>query len=141
MGSHDGPAPWQERAAKKRQQCASKIPQEWKLSDQSMAGLKAPLLENKNNLISAEIIRKSGILTDRELNITEDYTVTTMISALADGSLTSVEVTRAYSKRAALAHQLVGIPSSLRRHKPDCALGIMPHGNYVRSGTRTRPLP
>jgi amidase len=116
MGSHDGPAaPWQERAAKKRQECANKIPQEWKLSERFLAGFKAPLSETKNDLIRAKAIRKSGILTGKELKITEDYTVTSLISALADGSLTSLEVTLAYSKRAALAQQLVGVASFIAR--------------------------
>ena len=109
MSSLDVTVPWQERAAKKRQACANKIPKEWKLSEQFLAGLKSPLSENKNDLIRAQAICKSGVLTDRELKITEDYTVTSLISALADGSLTSAEVTLAYSKRAALAQQLVGV--------------------------------
>lgn len=107
MASLDERVPWQGKAAKKRQDCASKLPQEWKVSEQFLAGLQAPLSEHKNDLIRTEAIRKSGILTDRELRITEDYTVTSLISALADGTLTSAEVTLAYCKRAALAQQLV----------------------------------
>ncbi|CAG8943231.1 unnamed protein product [Penicillium salamii] len=102
----DGPN-WQERAAKKRQECANKIPEEWKIPTQLLAELETPFADKKNDLIRAQTIRKSGILTDRELEITEDYQVDDLISALADGSLTSVEVTLAYSKRAALAQQLV----------------------------------
>ncbi|KAJ5200773.1 Amidase [Penicillium cf. griseofulvum] len=107
MSSLDGNVPWQGKAAKKRQECASKLPQGWKLSEQFMAGFQAPISELKNDLIRTEAIRKSGILTDRELKITEDYTVISLISALADGTLTSAEVTLAYCKRAALAQQLV----------------------------------
>jgi hypothetical protein len=113
MSSLDETVPWQERATKKRQECANKIPHEWKLSEQFLAEFKAPLSENKNNLIRAQAIRKAGILTEQELNITEEYTVTSLISALADGSLTSAEVTLAYSKRAALAQQLVGDPDCI----------------------------
>lgn len=105
--------PWQERALKKRQECAQKIPQEWKIPEQILAQFQAPFAENKNDLIRAEAIRKSGILTDRELHITENYTVTELISGLADGSFTSVEVTLAYSKRAAVAQQLVRIVMDL----------------------------
>ncbi|KLJ13351.1 hypothetical protein EMPG_11727 [Blastomyces silverae] len=107
MGSVDRSMPWQEKAANKRQACADKLPREWRVSEQFLAGLNAPLSDHKNDLIRTEAIRKSGILTDRELKITEHYTVTSLISALADGRLTSTEVTLAYCKRAAVAQQLV----------------------------------
>lgn len=94
---------------KKRQESANKIPEKWRIPVQVLGQFKAPLSENKTDLIRAEAIRKSGILTERELKITEDYTVADLLSALADGSLTAVEVTLAYSKRAALAQQLVRI--------------------------------
>jgi amidase len=107
MSSLDGKVPWQGKAAAKRQECANKLPQSWRLSEQFMSGFQAPISEHKNDIIRTEAIRKSGILTDRELKITEDYTVTSLLSALADGVLTSTEVTLAYCKRAALAQQLV----------------------------------
>lgn len=107
MSSNGVTVSWQERAANKRRDCANKIPEEWKISAQLLAELEAPVLDKKNDLIRGQTIRKSGILTDRELSITEDYQVVDLISALADGSLTATEVTLAYSKRAALAQQLV----------------------------------
>ncbi|KAJ5332305.1 hypothetical protein MYU51_007307 [Penicillium brevicompactum] len=107
MSSNGVTISWQERAANKRRDCANKIPEEWKIPAQLLAELEAPVLDKKNDLIRDQTIRKSGILTDRELSITEDYQVVDLISALADGSLTAVEVTLAYSKRAALAQQLV----------------------------------
>lgn len=72
-----------------------------------MAKFDAPLSDHKNDLIRSGAIRESGILTDLEIHITEGYTVSALISALATGSLTSVEVTLAYCKRAAVAQQLV----------------------------------
>ncbi|CAG7916528.1 unnamed protein product [Penicillium olsonii] len=100
-------ASWQQRAANKRLECANKIPEEWRIPPKILDELETPFADNKNDLIRTQTIRKSGILTDRELEITEDYQVDDLIAALADGSLTSVEVTLAYSKRAALAQQLV----------------------------------
>ncbi|KAJ5107681.1 Amidase [Penicillium angulare] len=98
---------WEEKAAKKRNECAAKIPSEWRVSEQFMARFQAPLSNNKNDLIRTKAIREAGILTSRELSITEDYTVSDLISALDNGGLTSTEVTVAYCKRAAVAHQLV----------------------------------
>ena len=76
-----------------------------------MSRFQAPLADNRNDLIRTRAVRESGILAERELEITENYNVTQLIDALATGHLTSVEVTKAYCKRAAVAQQLV-LPSS-----------------------------
>lgn len=107
MGSNGATVSWQERAANKRLECANKIPEEWKIPAHLLEQLESSLSDKKNDLIRAQTIRKSGILTNRELAITEDYQVAGLIAALADGSLTAAEVTLAYSKRAAVAQQLV----------------------------------
>ncbi|KAJ6007516.1 hypothetical protein N7540_011492 [Penicillium herquei] len=107
MDSINESSSWQEKASRKREECASRIATKWKLSGDFMAKFSTPLSENKNDLIRTAAIRESGILTARELEITEQYTVTELLSALANGSLTSVEVTLAYCKRAAVAQQLV----------------------------------
>lgn len=107
MGSLHAKATWEERVAKKREACASRIPQAWRLPDDYLSNFQTPLSDHKNNLIETEAIKKSGILTDRELEITERYNVASLLAALADGSLTATEVTLAYCKRAAVAHQLV----------------------------------
>ncbi|KAB8261414.1 amidase signature domain-containing protein [Aspergillus pseudonomiae] len=106
MGSNEESS-WQQRVERKRQACANKIPAEWCIPDAVMASLDAPLADHKNNLIQKNIIRESGIMTAHELHITEEYTVLELLAALASGSLSSVEVTTAYCKRAAIAQQLV----------------------------------
>lgn len=106
MGSNEESS-WQQRVERKRQACANKIPAEWCIPDAVMASLDAPLADHKNNLIQKNIIRESGIMTAHELHITEEYTVPELLAALASGSLSSVEVTTAYCKRAAIAQQLV----------------------------------
>ncbi|KAL3493920.1 amidase signature domain-containing protein [Aspergillus germanicus] len=100
--------PWQERVAKKRQECDNKIPPEWWIPNDILSSLKSPLAENNNDLIRNDAVRNSGILTDREYDITEKYTVKELLAALAGGALTSAEVTTAYCKRAAVAQQLIG---------------------------------
>lgn len=67
------------------------------------------LEDNRNNLLELEIVRRCGIMTERELRITESFTVKELLGALASGNLTSLEVTIAYSKRAAIAQQLVSL--------------------------------
>lgn len=65
------------------------------------------LCKTKVDLIALDVPRRSGILTDRELEITESHNLASLLKGLASGDLTSSEVTLAFSKRAAIAQQLV----------------------------------
>ncbi|UJR07827.1 hypothetical protein I4U23_012110 [Adineta vaga] len=47
-----------------------------------------------------------GLLSNEELNITENYTATQLVTLIAQRQLTAEQVTRAYLKRAGIAHQL-----------------------------------
>ncbi|KAJ5754645.1 Amidase [Penicillium manginii] len=107
MASVDTNIPWQERVVKKQQENFEKIPSTWRIPNAFWDNFQTPLAEHKVDLVQEQAIRKSGILTDRELEITENYTVSSLLSALASGQLTSAEVTLAYCKRAAVAQQLV----------------------------------
>lgn len=87
---------WQERAqAKKRQQLES-IPKEWVLTS----------LPDKDQLDVSEFPKTCGLLSAREIEITESH-VDVILSNLAKGTWSAVEVTTAFSKRAVVAHQLV----------------------------------
>ncbi|KIE02057.1 fatty-acid amide hydrolase, partial [Metarhizium majus ARSEF 297] len=81
--------PWEARAIKKRQQRNEAIPEAWRLRQTLLGSLKTPLERSKNNLMELNLVCKSGILTDKELQITE-----------------SSDVTISFCKRAAVAHQL-----------------------------------
>lgn len=113
MGSVNQSLSWEERVAQKKKERADRIPPAWRISETYLNDYQIPLSEHKNNLIQTEAIRKSGVLTTRELEITEQYHVSGLLSALADGRLTSAEVTLAYCKRAAVSQQLVRCLSSL----------------------------
>ncbi|KAL2812981.1 amidase signature domain-containing protein [Aspergillus granulosus] len=99
---------WEERVAKKQQACFNKTPSEWRIPDDFLSPFQMPLAESKNDFVRNNVVRKTGILTARELDITEKYTVRELLAALASGSLSSAEVTTAYCKRAAIAQQLIG---------------------------------
>ncbi|KAF9452079.1 amidase signature enzyme [Macrolepiota fuliginosa MF-IS2] len=87
---------WKERVqAKKHQQLAS-IPKEWILTN----------LPDKDQLDVSEFPRTCGLLSAREIEITESH-IDIILSNLAKGAWSSVEVTTAFSKRAIVAHQLV----------------------------------
>ncbi|KAK7899811.1 hypothetical protein LTR67_003556 [Exophiala xenobiotica] len=97
---------WQDIVARKQQKCRDLIPKEWLLPSTIMDSLSFPLEKNPNKLLAMDIPRKSGLLTDRELAITESYTVAELLAKLASGEFSSSEVTTAFCKRAAIAQQL-----------------------------------
>jgi len=59
-----------------------------------------------------DVPRSCGILSEREIKITEDYDAVAIIAGIKAGELSAEEVTVAFCKRAAIAQQLV----SLRFH-------------------------
>lgn len=95
---------WKVLAAKKRSSLEASIPLEWR----------AKTLPTDDSVMSFP--RESGYLTPEELVITES-SATELVQDLATGKLTSVAVTTAFCKRAALAHQLVcRLPSDVVRN-------------------------
>ena len=83
--------------SRKRTSQLSKIPEEWRL----------PSLPPKESGVNAlQLIRNAGILSQKEMDITETTDVLVLLKKLANKELSSVEVTTAFSKRAAIAHQL-----------------------------------
>ena len=56
------------------------------------------------------IPRSCGLLSDRELELTEQYDATCLVRMLAEGSVSSERLLTAFRKRATIAHQCVGSP-------------------------------
>lgn len=86
---------YQELAAKKRASQLSLIPPEWRLSP-------IPSISSTPNALS--YLRR--LLTPTELSVTEETDITVLLRQLASGNISSLALTRAFAKRAALAHQL-----------------------------------
>lgn len=93
---------WQEIVAEKRAEVASKLPQEWKLPPNILEDV----TPNANTNV-LDIPGKCGLLTNKELEITEKYDAVALLEKMASRELSSSEVTLAFCKRAAIAHQLV----------------------------------
>ncbi|TGJ84961.1 hypothetical protein E0Z10_g3792 [Xylaria hypoxylon] len=89
---------WEALAAKKRQDLLNSIPEEWRIPDH----LLPPVSQND----ITGFPESSGWFTREELDITNS-TALELLPKLANGSLKSETVTRAFCKRAAAAHQLV----------------------------------
>lgn len=84
---------WEQVAAHKKREIESAIPSRYYVDK--------TLLDSHN---AVDLPRKSGLMTARELLITESRAVD-LVKFLAKRTYTAVEVTTAFCKRAAIAHQ------------------------------------
>jgi amidase len=115
---------WEDIGQKARTKVLDSIPPEWRLPED-----KLPPADQANVL---DVPSKSGLFTEHEISITTS-SATHIVQAIASGEWKAVDVTRAFCKRAAVAHQLVSRPL---RH-PKCALltdstsDELPHCHYV----------
>lgn len=99
---------WQLKVSQKQSAQLKKIPKDWVLPPAITANvLKLPLELHRNDLM--KIPQSCGIMSEREISITQDYTVDQLLAAMESSRLTALEVTVAYSKRAAIAGQLVRV--------------------------------
>lgn len=99
---------WQKVAAAKKAEQDSRIPSEWKLSEEVLAAA-----EDARDLRS--LSAAGGIMTDRELEITGGKFDAIELSAeIVKGTYTAVEVTTAYCKRAAIGQQLLCCLTEIR---------------------------
>lgn len=92
---------WQERGLKKRESTLAKIPPEWRLPEP------IPSAEAQKDVTGPYI---QQFLSARETEITESDTVK-ITENTTTGTWTATEVVTAFCHRAALAHQLVSIPT------------------------------
>jgi len=97
---------WQDRAADKRARIQASIPKEW-------------LVQNPESKTSAvDLIASSDLLTPKEVEITRSA-ATDLVKKMSTGELTSVDVTLAFCKRAALVHQAVSIAYPSEKPRAD----------------------
>ncbi|GAA5968764.1 hypothetical protein JCM11641_000724 [Rhodosporidiobolus odoratus] len=87
---------WPDAVAAKRARRDMLIPVEWRLDPSFLDGAYQD---------ATQIVYQCGILTHRELQITELDELEELVLAIAQGIYTSVEVTIAYCKRAVIAQQ------------------------------------
>ncbi len=85
-------------AAGKVSQQRSKIPEAWQISPDT--------IKDVTNFM--EIPVTCGVLSDVECEITSNYDATALLAELKASTFSVEQVTVAFCKRAAIAHQLVG---------------------------------
>lgn len=84
-----------DRCTQKQADQYSLIPPEWRIDQ-------IPSIESEPNALPP----LRNLLTQRELSLTEETDIGVLLRRLSSGALSSLELTRAFAKRAALAHQL-----------------------------------
>ena len=92
---------WKDRAAAKVAETLSKIPRDWRISEEDRDRAK-----RQKNLTGPFI---ESFLSEKETAIIRLDSLT-LVENLASRSLTSLEVASAYCKTAAIAHQIVNSP-------------------------------
>lgn len=100
---------WEVVAAAHRAKQQEAIPAKWTLSAEQLSELKNAGAPTEGRLVELDVARKSGLLSENELNITEKFTATALLEKLAAQELSSEEVVEAFCKRAGLAQQLVRV--------------------------------
>jgi amidase len=93
---------WQEVAAQKKDLQSAQIPDKWKLKNVNFP--------RGSNVMG--VPTTCGILTPEEIRITSDYDAVDIVQLIKNKTFSAEAVTTAFCKRAAIAQQLVRIPSS-----------------------------
>ncbi|KAJ5331662.1 hypothetical protein N7476_001445 [Penicillium atrosanguineum] len=113
MASQQQQQPYVAVAERKQAELAAAIPTEWRLPAHIIpAGMlsiaesitEGPKQYRRVNVM--EIPRTCGLLSSKELEITEKYDVRGLVAAMTEGKLKAEEVVRGFCKRAAIAQQL-----------------------------------
>ncbi|KAJ5987588.1 hypothetical protein N7451_011953 [Penicillium sp. IBT 35674x] len=100
-------------AQRKQAELAAAIPTQWKLPAQFIpAGMLTPaesITEGPKQYGRVNVMgipRTCGLLTSKELEITEKYDIRALVLAMTEGKLKAEDVVQGFCKRAAIAHQL-----------------------------------
>ncbi|KAL2840359.1 amidase signature domain-containing protein [Aspergillus pseudodeflectus] len=91
---------WQEKVRVKASETKDHIPVAWRLPTSYLD------VSQDSHEAVLDIPRRCGILSPREIHITEAFDATALLEKLASREFSAVEVTRAFCKRAAIAQQL-----------------------------------
>lgn len=89
---------YQQLSADKKLQQRGNIPKDWLIPPTQH--------ENLTNLMGTSLTLTRGLLNDIEYSITSDYDATALLEKLKAGFWSAEQVTTAFCKRAAIAHQL-----------------------------------
>ena len=92
---------WQDVGNKYRAAITAKIPESLHLHPSIVHSI------SSSSQSVLEVPRRCGLLTEEEIDITENYDAVSLLENIALRRLSAFVVTTAFCKRAAIAHQLV----------------------------------
>lgn len=93
---------WQVTVKAKQEEAAAKIPEAWRIPATFTDGISETA---SNNVL--HVPRECGVLTVKQLDITENYDATALLEKIHSKHFTATEVTEAFCIRAAIAQQVV----------------------------------
>ncbi|KKK22789.1 hypothetical protein ARAM_007260 [Aspergillus rambellii] len=99
---------WQVQARKAQDILQQSIPKQWLIPTDK--------LPSADELHVEDFPHKSGLLTERELNITET-SATSLVKDMGEGKLSAEEVVVAFLKRAVIGHQLLNFATEFMAEK------------------------
>ncbi|KAJ5699230.1 hypothetical protein N7536_002243 [Penicillium majusculum] len=120
--------PWEVLVHKKQLEDAAKIPTEWRIPEQLSQ------ISETSGMNVLDVPRQSGILSARQLEITEKYDATDLLAKIHCQELSAYEVTEAFCIRAAIAQQ---VTRCLTETFFDCALQRAKDLDEISSKTGT----
>lgn len=107
MANQEDSEPWHALAAAHREKQLQAIPEAWRLTDEKLKEISGHGTPDSGRLVKIQAAANAGLLTDKELDITEKFTAEQLLGKIAKKELLSEEVVVAFCKRAAIAQQLV----------------------------------
>jgi len=93
--------PYEVISAQKKTQQWARIPESWRIPTNRLPGPEV------TNVMHVAVT--CGVLDEAEIDITSNFDATALLEELGAGRLTAEQVAVAFSKRAAIAHQLVSL--------------------------------
>ena len=92
---------WEAIVQKKQAEAAPRIPSAWRLPTEFIS------ISETANINVLDVPRRCGILSSKQLEITENYDATALLEKIHCQELSAFEVTEAFCIRAAIAQQVV----------------------------------
>ena len=92
---------WEVLVQTKQAEAAAKIPVPWRLP------VEYTTISETARINVLDVPRRCGLLTPKQLDITENYDATALLAKIRHQELSAYEVTEAFCIRAAIAQQVV----------------------------------
>ncbi|KAI8710850.1 Amidase [Fusarium sp. LHS14.1] len=97
---------WKTLASAHASKQLSSIPSDWILDAAKLREISGAGTPREGHLVELDAARKSGLLSEEELTLTQDFSATNILKHIRNQKWSAEEVTVAFCKRAALAQQL-----------------------------------